>query len=113
MATLESQSIGAVAENRARSSPGPGYLAANVAILLVVALLGVFVVLSYRWDHEEQRRSLIADILWVEQNSRFFVETDAASLVALGQEAANGKLTATAFENRARHLKSNSPELLQ
>src|SRR6266851_5772047 len=88
------------------TAPGKGYVAANIALILVVALLALFVALSYRWDREEHRRNLIADILWVEQNFRFHVEADEASLVALGQEATERTLTPTAFEQRVRHLQS-------
>jgi two-component system sensor histidine kinase DctS len=95
------------------SAPGRGYVAANVALILVVVLLALFVVLSYRWDQDDQRRTLIADVLWVEQNFRFHVEADEASLITLGQEVVDRNLDATAFEHRVRHLQSNNPELLQ
>src|SRR6202521_6163013 len=95
------------------SGPGPGYVAANIALILVVALLALFVFLSYYWDHEEQRRKLIADFLWVEQNFRFHVESDEIALVALGQETVDRRLSATEFEDRVRHLQVNNPELVQ
>ncbi|HEX4597799.1 MAG TPA: ATP-binding protein [Burkholderiaceae bacterium] len=95
------------------SGPGPGYVAANIALILVVALLALFVFLSYYWDREEQRRKLIADFLWVEQNFRFHVESDEIALVALGQEIVDRHLNATEFEDRVRHLQVNNPELVQ
>src|SRR5260370_2294838 len=95
------------------SGPGPGYVAANIALILVVALLALFVFLSYYWDHEEQRRKLMADFLWVEQNFRFHVESDEIALVALGQEMVDRRLGATEFQDRIRHLQVNNPELMQ
>jgi two-component system sensor histidine kinase DctS len=95
------------------SEPGPGYVAANIALILVMALLAVWVVLSHYWDREEQRRKLTADFLWVEQNFRFHVESDEISLDALGQETVERKLGPAEFEDRVRHLQVNNPELVQ
>jgi two-component system sensor histidine kinase DctS len=95
------------------SAPGPSYVAANIALILVVALLALFVFLSYYWDREEQRRQLIADFLWVEQNFRFHVESDEIALVALGQDIVDRHLNASEFEDRVRHLQVNNPELMQ
>ena len=95
------------------SGPGPEYVAANIALILVVAVLVLFVVLSYYWDREDRHRALIADFLWVEQNFRFHVESDEIALVALGQETLDRTLSATEFEERVRHLQVNNPELMQ
>ena len=95
------------------AQPGPGYVAANIALILVVALLALWVVLSYYWDHEEQRRKMTADFLWVEQNFRFRVESDEISLDALGQETVERRLGPAEFEDRVRHLQVNNPELDQ
>ena len=95
------------------SRPGPSYVAANIALIMVVTLLALFVFLSYYWDREDQRRKLVADFLWVEQNFRFHVESDEIALVALGQEIVERKLKATEFEDRVRHLQVNNPELMQ
>jgi two-component system sensor histidine kinase DctS len=84
-----------------------------VALILVIALLALFVVLLYYWDREDNRRKLVADFLWVEQNFRFHVESDEIALVALGQEIVDRTLTATEFEHRVRHLQVNNPELMQ
>jgi len=95
------------------SQPGPGYVAANIALILVVALLALWVVLSHYWDREDQRRKLTADFLWIEQNFRFHVESDEISLDALGHEAVERKLGPAQFEDRVRHLQVNNPELVQ
>ncbi len=89
------------------------WYAPRVAIgLFVTALLGLLWLL-HRQDVEENRASLIRDILWVEQNVRFSLDRDLEQLAQLGQEISEPGLGVRQFELRAQHLLSNGPGLLR
>src|SRR3990170_7842441 len=69
-------SSGVPAVEPSGSAHGWQWYAARVAIgLFVVALLGSLWVL-HRQDLEENRSSLIRDVLWVEQNLQFSLNRD-------------------------------------
>ncbi|MBW7902964.1 MAG: PAS domain S-box protein [Rhodocyclaceae bacterium] len=83
-------------------------LAVGLLVLLLVALLW----LLQENEKEEQRATLIADVLWLEQSIRFHIEGGTTHLqqlaLDLGSEDAPEKL----FDARARHLVRTSAELL-
>ncbi len=60
------------------------------AMGLVVMLLGVLLWLLHRSEVEDERRSLIQDILWVEQNLHFNLESDGERLGQLAELVSRG-----------------------
>ena len=84
-------------------------LAVALLLVLVIALLWIL----RQNELEDQRTTLIADVLWLEQSFRFHLDgnTDQLQQLALDLPAiADGNKL---FETRARHLLKNSPELTQ
>ncbi|MGB7987997.1 MAG: PAS domain S-box protein [Candidatus Methylophosphatis roskildensis] len=84
----------------------------------VAPLLALVATLALLWslhrsDIEEQRATLISDVLWVEQNIRFQMERNAEQLGQLGREAASGTLAAATYEARAQALIRNSQGLVR
>jgi two-component system sensor histidine kinase DctS len=81
-----------------------------VAMALVVMLLGVLLWLLHRNELEEERMSLIKDILWVEQNVHFHLTSDAEKLQQIAVELARDGIGDHDFRVKARALIVNSPE---
>jgi two-component system sensor histidine kinase DctS len=75
--------------------------------LLVVSVIGLLW-LFQRNEQEERRTTLIADILWLEQNLRFHVTGVSEQFEQLGSDLANSPAV---FPVRARHLTKTNPEL--
>lgn len=84
-----------------------------VAMVLVVMLLGVLLWLLHRTDQEEERLTLIKDILWVEQNIHFHLTSDEEKLTQLAGDLGRRALSLELFENSARALIANNPEFLR
>jgi two-component system sensor histidine kinase DctS len=82
-----------------------------IAMALVVMLLGVLLFLLHRSEVEEERFTLIKDILWVEQNIHFHLTSGEEKLAQIGAEVARGELPPRTFEIEARALVGNNPEL--
>jgi len=84
-------------------------LAVGLLLVLLVALLW----LLRENELDDQRSTLIADVLWLEQSFRFHLDgnTDQLQQLALDlpSEADGNKL----FQTRAKHLLKNNPELTQ
>lgn len=81
-----------------------------VAMVLVVMLLGVLLWLLHRSDQEEERLTLIKDILWVEQNIHFHLTSDEEKLAQLAADLGRRALSLDLFENAARAQIANNPE---
>ncbi|MCE1238312.1 MAG: PAS domain S-box protein [Azonexaceae bacterium] len=80
-------------------------------VLLVIALISLLVLL-HRSETEEQRTTLIKDVLWLEQSLRFHLNGNQEQLQQLALELPEGggeKL----FRLRATHMLKNSPEIAQ
>lgn len=82
-----------------------------VAMVLVVMLLGVLLWLLHRSDVEEERLTLIKDILWVEQNIHFHLTSDEEKLAQLAGDLGRRSLSLDLFENSGRALIANNPEI--
>ncbi|MGE4280484.1 MAG: PAS domain S-box protein [Magnetospirillum sp.] len=82
-----------------------------IAMVLVVMLLGVLLWLLHRSDVEEERLTLIKDILWVEQNLHFHLTTDEEKLGQLASDLGRRSLSLELFENAGRALIANNPEI--
>lgn len=78
-------------------------------VLLVLAVIALLWLL-HRSEQEEQRATLISDVLWLEQNLRFHLSSNENQLQQLaldmGQEGSQG-----IFRLRGLHLLKNTPEL--
>ena len=82
-----------------------------VAMALVVMLLGVLLWLLHRNEVEDEQRALIQDILWVEQNLHFNLESDGERLGQLADLLGREGLEAVGFLAQARAITANSPEV--
>ncbi|RAU20848.1 PAS domain-containing sensor histidine kinase [Paramagnetospirillum kuznetsovii] len=82
-----------------------------IAMGLVVMLLGVLLWLLHHNEMEDEYRALIQDILWVEQNLHFNLESDVERLGQLAELAGREGFGADSFGFQARSLLGNSPEL--
>jgi two-component system, LuxR family, sensor histidine kinase DctS len=104
-------SPGLSAVDHAGTTHGWQWYAARVAIgLFVVALLGSLWVL-HRQDLEENRSSLIRDVLWVEQNLQFSLERDVEHFRQLAMGLSETGLDPGQFEVRVKHVLASSPGL--
>ena len=87
----------------------------GVALLIVAVVALLWAV--QKAEHEEQRTTLISDVLWLEQNLRFELDTSKEKVEhAIASLGAPGKATAKEhrdFANRAQALLTQHPEVVQ
>ncbi len=86
------------------------WLLPRIAFLLFVAGVGALLWLSHQEDKEEQRATLISDMLWLEQIVRFQLVRNEELLGQIGEDQAK---SSTAFESHARALLANGTGLRQ
>ena len=83
----------------------------KLAIGLLVVMLATLFWLLQKNEIEDQRATLVADILWLEQNIQFHLAGNADQIqqlaIDLGKEADATRI----FDTRARHMLKNNPEL--
>jgi two-component system, LuxR family, sensor histidine kinase DctS len=90
------------------------YLTAlKLALGLLIVLLIVLFWLLRRDDADEQRSTLIADVLWLEQGINFHLEGNAEQLQQLANDLAKGNNRNALFEVRSQHLLNNNPDIQQ
>ena len=77
------------------------------AVALFIAAMAALLWLIHREDAEEQRATLITDVLWMEQNFSFQFERNNALLVQLGPELLAGSIGTT---TQARLKRALDPE---
>lgn len=82
-------------------------LAIGLLLIMLVALL---------WqlrenERDDQRTSLVADVLWLEQNIRFHLEGNADQLQQLALDLVQEQESRRVFDTRVRHILKNNPEL--
>ncbi|MDR1936253.1 MAG: PAS domain S-box protein [Candidatus Accumulibacter sp.] len=80
--------------------------------LLLVLLLVLFWVLRQN-EMEEQRSTLIADVLWLEQNINFHLEGGAENFQQLAHDLPREANKQALFRLRAEYLLKNNPDILQ
>ncbi len=85
----------------------------KLAMGLLLVLLIVLLWLLRQDEAEEQRATLIADVLWLEQSVNFRLEGNAEQLQQLAFDLAQEKNKEALFKVRSRHLLKNNPELQQ
>lgn len=90
------------------------YLTAlKLAVGLLIVLLIVLFWLLRQDEADEQRSTLIADVLWLEQSISFHLEGNAEQFQQLANDLAKGNNRNELFELRCQHLLKNSPDLQQ
>ncbi|MBI4740172.1 MAG: PAS domain S-box protein [Betaproteobacteria bacterium] len=85
----------------------------KVAVGLLLVLLVALLWLLREHEVEEQRSTLIADVLWLEQNFRFHLDGNAEQMKQLALDLSAEHDGRATFLTRARHLLKISPELAQ
>lgn len=85
----------------------------KLAMGMLLALLIVLLWLLRQNAEEEQRSTLIADVLWLEQSANFRLEGNVEQLQQLAIDLAQEKNKTALFKLRSRHLLKNTPELQQ
>ncbi|MBO3701943.1 MAG: PAS domain S-box protein [Candidatus Accumulibacter sp.] len=83
--------------------------AVGLLLILLIALLW----LLRQNDIDEQRSTLIADVLWLEQSVRFHLEGNSEQLRQLALDLTRTTDPDALFILRARHILKNNSELLQ
>lgn len=83
----------------------------KLAVGLLVALLIALLWLLQDNEKEEQRATLIADVLWLEQSIRFHLDSNREQLQQLALDLPHSADADKLFETRARHLMRTNPEL--
>lgn len=81
-------------------------------VLLVIALVSLLALLN-RAEREEQRSTLIKDVLWLEQSLRFHLNGNQEQLQQLALDLGERPDDRALFRLRAAHLLKNSPEISQ
>ncbi|HEX9181079.1 MAG TPA: hypothetical protein VF859_11830, partial [Burkholderiales bacterium] len=111
----------AFSENRA-SAPRPAaappsastewyWAMPELAVMFFVLAIVAFIWIADRQEREQRRHALIGDILWLEQNIRFHVQSNDDLLALMAREFADGVLSEEGFRLRASSLLANNPEL--
>lgn len=84
-----------------------------VALALFLGAIATLVWLTRQYDADEQQASLITDVLWMEQNLRFQLDRNEASLQQIGPELLSGHGLAPQTEAQLRHLLGAERGLVQ
>lgn len=85
----------------------------KVAVGLLLILLIALLWLLRQNEIDEQRSTLIADVLWLEQSVRFRLEGNSEQLRQLALDLTRTRDQGMLFALRARHILKNNPELQQ
>ena len=85
----------------------------KLAVLLLLTLLVTLLWLLRQHEADEQRATLIADALWLEQSFNFRLEGNAEQIEQLAHDLAPDPTQRALFELRARHLVKADPEIAQ
>lgn len=80
--------------------------------LLVVSLIALLWLLQ-RNEVEEQRQTLIGDMLWIEQNLRFHLNGNEERLVQMAADMGSDKDGERIFQVESRHLMGTVPDITQ
>jgi two-component system, LuxR family, sensor histidine kinase DctS len=86
------------------------WLLPRLSFVLFISAVAALLWLSHRADNEEQRATLISDMLWLEQNLRFVLAHNDELLGQIGPRQAIDRAT---FESHARALIDNQTGLRQ
>jgi two-component system sensor histidine kinase DctS len=88
-------------------------IALKLAVVLLIALLIVLFWVLRRNETEEQRLTLIADVLWLEQNISFHLEGGLENFRQLAHDLSTERNAHELFRVRAEYLLKNNPDIQQ
>ena len=74
-----------------------------LSLVLFLVAIAALVWLTRQYDSDEQKATLISDVLWMEQNLRFHLDRNEAQLQQLGPDLYRGKLSPQT-EAQVHHL---------
>ena len=90
------------------------YLTAlKLAVGLLLVLLFVLFWLLHQNEVEEQRSTLIADVLWLEQRVNFHLEVNSGQLQQLANDIAQSQSPSDLFRLRSHYLLKNNSDIQQ
>jgi len=81
-------------------------------VLLLILLVVLFWILRHN-EADEQRSTLIADVLWLEQSVSFHLEGNTERLQQLANDLGKGQIKSSLFKLRSQYLLKNNPDLQQ
>jgi two-component system sensor histidine kinase DctS len=91
-----------------------GYLIAiKLAVGLLIVLLTVLFWRLHRSNLDEQRLTLIADVLWLEQSINFHLEDVVENLGQSSNDLPKDENPHALFRLRSNHLSKNNPDILR
>ena len=82
-------------------------------VVLLLAAVAALLWLLHQNELEEERTSLIKDVLWLEQNLRFHLGNNEEQLQQLASDLGNQPDKKQLFRVRANHLLKNNPDISQ
>ena len=85
----------------------------KLAVILLLALLITLLWLLRQHEADEQRSTLIADALWLEQAFNFRLEGNAEQIEQLAHDLAHDPSQKALFQLRSKHLVKADPEIIQ
>jgi two-component system sensor histidine kinase DctS len=85
----------------------------RLAFVLFLAALGALLWLNDKSEHDEQRATLISDMLWLEQDMHFALNRNAEQLQTMALQLAGAGATDARFDSNARRLLVNESGLRQ
>lgn len=85
----------------------------KLGLILLMAALITLLWLLQRSEHEEQRNILIKDVLWLEQNLRFHLESNRDQLQQIAMDMAHHQNPEETFRPRATHLQKSNRDIVQ
>ena len=88
-------------------------IALKLAVGLLLVLLIVLFWLLHQNEVDEQRSTLIADVLWLEQSINFHLEGGTENLQQLSNDLAQEKGNKDLFRLRSEYLVKNNPDIRQ
>lgn len=99
----------------AAKSSGTGWywIVPRVAVALFLLTIAALVWWLHSNDLEEQRATLINDVLWMEQDLRFHLDRNAEQMAQIGRDAGDRRLDPQVIEARLRNLIANGHGLLK
>ena len=113
---VESTAVTAIVDWPTKAPPrAPRWLWAlpRLAAILVPVAIGALLWLLHHNDLDEQRATLISDVLWIEQNLRFQMDRNLEQLRLLGHDAFEARVPESAYAARAQALLANAHGLTQ
>jgi len=85
----------------------------NLGVVLLVAAVVTLLWLLHQNELEEERTSLIKDVLWLEQNVRFHLASNEEQLQQLAADLGSQPDGKRLFRIRAGHMVKNNPDIAQ